>query len=137
VINNTTVNRTSFNGGTGGVQAQPTAQEQAAVRENHIQRTAAQVQHVNQAQSNPQLRASVNGGKPAIAATSRPGDFSSAVPARAAGGSVNTAAYKAAVDNNGRVPANANPNSNPEGNQPASKPVSVDDASARRGLSHL
>ena len=30
VINNTTVNNTSFNGGTGGVQAQPTAQEQAA-----------------------------------------------------------------------------------------------------------
>ena len=121
VVNNTTVNNTSYNGGTGGIQARPTAQEQAATGETHIQPTAAQVQHVNQAQGNPQLRASVNGGKPAIAATSRPGDFSSAVPARAAGGAVNTAAYKTAAENNGRVPANANPNSKPEGNQPASK----------------
>src|SRR5271156_2474483 len=106
VINNTTVNRTSFNGGTGGIQAQPNAQERAAVRENHIQPTAAQVQHVNQAQANPQLRASENGGKPAIAATARPGDFKSAVPARAAGGQVNTAVYKAAAANGGKLPAN-------------------------------
>jgi hypothetical protein len=106
VVNNVTVNRTSFNGGTGGVQAQPTAQEQAAARENHFQPTSAQVEHRDQAQSNPELRASANGGKPAIAATARPGDFKSAVPARQAGGEVNTAAYKAAAENGGKLPAN-------------------------------
>src|SRR5271168_1299087 len=61
VINNTTVNRTSFNGGTGGIQARPTAQEEAAVRETHVQPAQAQVQQVNAAKSNPQLRAAVNG----------------------------------------------------------------------------
>ena len=128
VINNVTVNRTSFNGGTGGIQAQPTAQEQAAERENHVQPTAAQVQHVNQAQSNPQLRASENGGKPAIAATARPGDFKSAVPARQAGGQVNTATYKAAADNGGKLPANMK---DPGGNTPANRPVNNTTASAR------
>ena len=105
VINNTTVNRTSFNGGTGGVQARPTEAEQAALHENHIQPTAEQVQHVNQAHSNPQLRATNNGGKPAIAATARPGEFKSAVPAQAAGGHVDTAVYKAAATNGGKLPA--------------------------------
>jgi len=105
VVNNTTVNSTSFNGGTGGIQTRPTAQEQAAVNENHVQPTAAQVQHVNQAQNNPQLRASENGGKPAIAATSTAGNFKNAVPARTAGGQVNTAVYKAAAANGGRVPS--------------------------------
>jgi hypothetical protein len=127
VVNNVTVNRTSFNGGTGGVQAQPTAQEQAAARDNHFQPTAAQVQHVNQAQSNPQLRASVNGGKPAIAATARPGDFKSAVPARAAGGEVNTAAYKAAANNGGKLPPNMK---DPGGNAPANRPANPATASA-------
>jgi hypothetical protein len=132
VINNTTVNRTSFNGGTGGVQAQPTASEQAALHENHIQPTPAQVQHVSQAQSNPQLRATNNGGKPAIAATARPGEFKNAVPAQAAGGHVDTAVYKAAASNGGKVPAGmkdpggshpnvatANRPESPAGNRPA------------------
>jgi hypothetical protein len=129
VVNNVTVNRTSFNGGAGGIQAQPTAQEQAAVRENHIQPTAAQVQHVNQAQSNPQLRASENGGKPAIAATARPGDFKSAVPARQAGGQVNTATYKAAADNGGKLPANMK---DPGGNTPANRPTMASNAEQPR-----
>ena len=124
VINNTTVNNVSYNGGTGGIQARPTAQEQSALQENHVQPTAAQVEHVNQAQNNPQLRASENGGKPAIAATSRPADFHSAVPARQAGGEVNTAAYKAAATNGGRLPANmkdpgGNVAANREPNNPA------------------
>ncbi len=85
VVNNVTVNRTSFNGGTGGIQAQPTAQEQAAVRENHIQQTREQEQHVNQAQSNPQLRAAENGGANwRSRQPQRPGEFKSAVAARQA-----------------------------------------------------
>jgi len=86
VVNNTTVNNTSFNGGTGGVQAQPTAAEQSAMNEPHTAPLAAQTQQQTLASQNRQNFASVNQGKPAIAATSRAGDFSSAIPARSAGG---------------------------------------------------
>jgi hypothetical protein len=91
IVNNTTVvNNVSFNGGTGGVQAQPTATEQAAAHENHVQPTAQQTQHETAAAKNPQLLAKNNGGKPAIAATAKAGDFSpkSVVPAKAAGGKI-------------------------------------------------
>jgi len=70
-----TVNRASFNGGANGIAAQPTAQEQAAVRERHIQATALQTQHVNAAQSNRALLATTNNGQPPITATSRAGRF--------------------------------------------------------------
>ena len=70
------VTRVSYNGGNGGIEARATAQEEAAARERHIAPVAAQTQHVQAARSNPQLRASVNHGKPAIAATARPGEFS-------------------------------------------------------------
>jgi len=88
VINNTTVNRVSYNGGNGGTMAQPTPQEQAAARANHIPPVAVQTQHVQIARENPQLRASVNQGKPPIAATSKPAAFqgSGVVPAKQSGG---------------------------------------------------
>jgi WXXGXW repeat (2 copies) len=88
VYNTTVVNRevtrVSYNGGNGGINERPTAQEEAAARERHIPPVAAQVQHVDAARANPELRASVNHGKPAIAATPRPGAFNDrgAVPAR-------------------------------------------------------
>jgi hypothetical protein len=96
VENNTT--RVSYNGGNGGVEARPTAQEQTYSREQHVPRVAAQEQHVQQARSNPELRASTNQGKPPIAATAKPADFKSGVvPARQAG-----AAYKAPPPNTAR-----------------------------------
>jgi hypothetical protein len=73
---NKTVNRVSFNGGTGGVRAQPTAEEQSAERERHIATVPAQHQHEAAARNNPTLRASANQGHPPIAATPRPGAFS-------------------------------------------------------------
>jgi hypothetical protein len=75
VVNNTTVNRVSYNGGNGGVTARPSAQDQAAERASHTPPVAAQTQHVQAARSNQQLRASVNQGKPPVAATQKPGDF--------------------------------------------------------------
>lgn len=76
VVNNyNTVNRVSFNGGRGGIDARPTAQEEAAERERHVGPVAAQVQHENTARDNPQMRASVNNGRPPVAATSKPGEF--------------------------------------------------------------
>jgi hypothetical protein len=75
VINNTTINRVSYNGGAGGINARPTPQEEAAANERHIPPVAAQTQHVQTARSNPALRASVNQGKPPIAATAKPAEF--------------------------------------------------------------
>ncbi len=89
VINNTTtVNRVSYNGGNGGVNARPTPEQEAAAHERHLPPVSTQVQHVQAARGNPQLRASANHGKPPIAATARPGAFNGreAVPAREAGG---------------------------------------------------
>ena len=76
IINRETVNRVSYNGGNGGIQARPTPAEEAAAQGRHIPPIAPQRQHVQMARSNPQLRASVNQGKPPIAATERPAAFS-------------------------------------------------------------
>ena len=75
VINNVTVNRVSFNGGPGGLVARPTAAEMVAMHDRHIAATAEQVQHEHLASTNRALLASENHGRPAIAATSRPGQF--------------------------------------------------------------
>ena len=86
VINNVTVNRVSYNGGTGGVRAEPTAEQQAAAHEHHLAPVAAQQHQVETARGNPQLRASTNKGHPPIAATSRPGEFTGAGVVGAKGG---------------------------------------------------
>jgi hypothetical protein len=75
VVNNTTVNRVSFNGGTGGVTVRPSAEEQAAARAPHQAATALQVQHRQAAMADHTLLASANHGKPPIAATSRPAEL--------------------------------------------------------------
>jgi hypothetical protein len=74
-VTNETVNRVSFNGGNGGLTARPTPQEEAAANERHIPPVGAQTQQVQAARENRDLRASVNHGKPPIAATPRPGAF--------------------------------------------------------------
>ncbi len=63
----------SFNGGPGGIVARPTRAELVAAHEHHIAFTPLQRRHLQLAARNPALRASVNGGRPAIAATARPG----------------------------------------------------------------
>src|SRR3984885_4042048 len=85
VVNTRTV---SYNGGAGGLEARPTPQEEEAAHERHIAPLAEQAQHERIAGQNRENFASENHGRPAIAATARPGDFSSrsAVPARSAGG---------------------------------------------------
>jgi len=76
INNNTTVNRTSFNGGTGGTTVQPTAAEQAASKEQHVQPTMAQTEHEHIASTNRAQLASVNHGRPTVAASAKPGVFS-------------------------------------------------------------
>ena len=68
VIHNTaTVNRTSFNG-PGGIAARPTGGEMAAMREQHFQPTSVQVSHQNLAGQDHSQLASVNHGRPGVAA---------------------------------------------------------------------
>jgi hypothetical protein len=74
-INNVTVNRVSFNGGNGGITVRATAEQEAVARERHVPPVAAQVQHMQAARADTQQRASVNRGKPDVAATGKPGEF--------------------------------------------------------------
>jgi hypothetical protein len=76
----------SYNGGTGGTHARPTASQLAAARGPHAEATEEQRSHVEAARGNEALRYSANHGRPAIAATARAGDLSGAhVAARGAG----------------------------------------------------
>ena len=75
IINNYGNSRISYNGGRGGIEARPTAEEEAARHERHVPPVTAQMQHTEAARTNRELRASVNHGKPPVAATSRPGYF--------------------------------------------------------------
>jgi hypothetical protein len=72
INNNVTVNRTSFNGA-GGVEARPTAQEQAAEHESHVQPTSEQMTHEHSAGMEKSNFASQNHGKPATPAYSKVG----------------------------------------------------------------
>jgi YXWGXW repeat-containing protein len=71
-----TENRVSYNGGSGGIEARPNSQQEAAARERHIPAIAAQTDHMQAARANPEQRAAVNHGRPVIAATAKLGDFS-------------------------------------------------------------
>jgi hypothetical protein len=87
VIVNNTVRNISYNGGEGGITARPTAQEEAVAAERHIPPTPVQAQHVQTASATGMLYEATNHGKPAIAATAKPTEFSSrgVVAAKAAG----------------------------------------------------
>lgn len=132
VVNNTTVvNRVSYNGGEGGITRRPTPQEESAQRERHIPPPAPQVEHMQAARGNPELRATANHGKPPVAATGRPGDFKrEAIPAREAGGPYNPPANRGGNErtaqpgggngNGGNPPARiVHPKDIPQGERPS------------------
>jgi len=85
VVNNTS--RVSFNGGSGGISARPTPEEERYARESHTAPLASQAEHERAASQNRQMFASQNHGRPAVAATGRPGEFGgrNVVAAKAAG----------------------------------------------------
>jgi YXWGXW repeat-containing protein len=96
VIRNVYVNRTvivnnnshvAFNGGHGGVVVRPTPQQESYAHERHVPPVAAQTQQAHAASQNRAFFASTNHGRPAVAATARPGEFSGrgVVAAKAAG----------------------------------------------------
>lgn len=128
IVNNTNVNRVSYNGGNGGIAARPTSQQLAAQREHHVAPLPVQAQHQQAAAHNRELFARVNQGRPPVAATARPADFHSAVPARAAGATYRAPAISpreargpAAPGNRPMTPSNSN-NANRTGNRPMNSP---------------
>ena len=106
---NRTINRVSYNGGQGGIAARPSTEEEAAGRERHIPPVATQVQHVQTARANPELRAAANNGKPPIAATVKPGEFKGegAVPAKEAGAPYHPPANRVAAPPRANPPTHA------------------------------
>jgi hypothetical protein len=114
--------RVSFNGGSGGTTVRPTPEEEAAAHEQHVAAIPAQLQHERTASANPALLASENHGQPAIAATSKPGEFTGkgVVAARQVTPGTTPPSAKptgaAAVSKNptGALPQAVKPNSTPE-----------------------
>ncbi|HLK46567.1 MAG TPA: YXWGXW repeat-containing protein [Bryobacteraceae bacterium] len=135
VINNITVTNVSYNGGSGGITARPRPEEEIAMRERHIPPSSVQVQHVQAASTNRQLYENVNHGKPPVAATPRPAEFSGrgVVQAKAAARNYvppQTRAAAAPVRNGPPAPAARNaPAAQPERNVPAGRPGSPAHAS--------
>jgi hypothetical protein len=64
--------RISYNGGRGGVQARPSADQLAVSRGRHVPATAMQRQHIQVASGDRNLLASVNKGRPQQLAVARP-----------------------------------------------------------------
>jgi len=137
VINNTTINRVSYNGGNGGISARPTPQQESVAHERHIPPVAAQTQHEQAARTNPDQRASLNHGTPAVAATPKPGAFSdrAVVHAKPTGTPYSAPVKRAAVQPPANIPAahpenndarsdRPAPNNQPEPNRaPAARPT--------------
>ena len=119
VVNNVNVTRVSFNGGAGGVVARPTRAELSAEHERRVGLTPVQRQQEQQAHGNSALRAAVNGGRPAIAATPRAGEFSGrgVVAARGAEHGAAPLAARGAEHTGGASHANEG-RASPEANSP-------------------
>jgi len=64
-------NRVSYNGGSGGINARATSEEEAAARGKHVGPVAEQTQHAWSAHNNPQQKFSANHGAPPTTATAR------------------------------------------------------------------
>jgi len=130
VVNNVTVvNRVSYNGGEGGISARPTPRDEQVQHERHFPPAQPQEQQRQTARSNPQLRASANQGKPPVAATARPAEFSGkgAVAAREAGAPYHPPANRAAQGGNARPgnesrPGNENTQRGGEAARPTENP---------------
>jgi hypothetical protein len=75
IVNNTTINNVSYNGGPHGIQARPSEHERMAEHEHHIEARHEQIEHEHAARADRRQWASENHGRPAVAASGRPGDF--------------------------------------------------------------
>ena len=73
VVNND--NRVSFNGGPHGIQVRESERERIAEHEHHFEPRREQIEHEHVARADRSQWASVNHGRPAVAASGRAGDF--------------------------------------------------------------
>ena len=99
-------NHAAFNGGEGGVKARPSHEEEMAEHEHHREPLADQTHHEHMASQNRQNFASANHGRPAVAATAKPGEFKGkgVIAAKSAG-----APYKAPAMSPKQARATAKP----------------------------
>ena len=74
-------NRVSFNGGSGGIEARATSQQEAAAHQRHVPPVAVQTEHAQSARANPALRAAANHGNPPPATRAVPIGFNDRQPA--------------------------------------------------------
>lgn len=72
VPNNGLVNRTSFNGGRGGVVSKPSPAEAAVARESHVAPTTSQLHQAAVAGHDPAMRVSSNHGAPLVTGVTQP-----------------------------------------------------------------
>ncbi len=96
----------SYNGGEGGIQDHPTSEEERVTHDRHIAPVQAQTRQAQEARGNQQLRASVNQGRPPIAATPKAGGFTEhgVVPAKEAGGAYHPPQQRATATAPGAQP---------------------------------
>jgi hypothetical protein len=129
-ITNVYVNRTvivnneshvAFNGGEGGIIARPRPEEERAEHEEHRAALATQTQHEHEASHERQNFASENHGRPAIAATARPGEFKGhgVVAAKTAGAAYHPPAMSPR-EARGPSPAASRNQAAPRGGEPRS-----------------
>src|SRR5271156_4493723 len=118
VIRNENGGRVSYNGGRGGIEARPTAAQEAAARERRYGARPAQVQQEHFARQDRANFASENHGHPAYAATARPvasaADFRHAVPASGATRPANVNASRPANRPETRPANETHPTTRPE-----------------------
>ncbi len=81
------VGRISYNGGPGGIALRPTPEQERLTTDQRIKPTSLQVTQARTASMEAMQFRSANQGRPAVAATQRPGELTGpgAVPAKAAG----------------------------------------------------
>ncbi len=72
VVVNRPASRSSYNGGPGGLRAQPTAGQIDVGKKRHVSMTQVQQQHVQIASQDHGLLARVNGGKPPVVTAAQP-----------------------------------------------------------------
>jgi hypothetical protein len=122
-VNAVSTSRVSFNGGPNGMTAKPTAAELAVAKETHVPPTPDQVKNARVASRTDSAFVSTNHGKPAVAATAKPGELTgpAVVPAKAAGGPI-TEQAKPEEKKPEAKPEEKKPEAKPEEKKPEAKP---------------
>ena len=117
VVNNVNITRVSYNGGNGGVMARPTPQQEQFMRERHIPATNNQLEHERMAQQDHNLLATVNRGRPPVAATPKPTAFRGDHVVAARNQPVNVPATQPHAVNAAKPNEDARPNMAPRPNE--------------------